>query len=287
VGTLNWMIDVLEHAGVPVVEYPNWRNRAASGSFTPRAVIWHHDASAAGPSPNMDDLIAVQGNSTTPPPLSQVWVDTFGRWHLIAAGRANHAGTGDGWGVIPANAGNQYAIGIETDHTTGEVWQGPLLASLRRGTKALLQHMGASPSNALAAHKEYAAGRKIDPAGLTMATERIAVAQLNLEDDLESDERLWLYRLYLALITGQYDETYGTFPQINKDLGTVRADVGEVKTLVAAVQGTLTTNQLAILAAIQADDDGQVVVDVPALAAALRENLSDEIASELAERLAG
>ncbi|HEY8372955.1 MAG TPA: N-acetylmuramoyl-L-alanine amidase, partial [Pseudonocardiaceae bacterium] len=73
---LVWMADVLRTAGVEVVEYPGWRERAASGAFAPRAVMWHHDASAAGPSPGMPRMIAEQGNAATPPPLAHAWVDT-------------------------------------------------------------------------------------------------------------------------------------------------------------------------------------------------------------------
>ena len=131
----------------------------------------------------MARLIAELGNGTTPPPLSQCWVDTAGRWHLLASGRANHAGIGDGWGRIRANNGNADAIGIETDHTVGEAWPPALLTSLRRGTAVLLRHLGASAGDALAGHKEYAPARKIDPAGLNMAAERRAVAAINPEED--------------------------------------------------------------------------------------------------------
>lgn len=185
---LTWMVEVLRAAGVPVVEHPGWQSRSAPGSFSPRAVMWHHDASAAGPSPGMPRMIAEQGNAATPPPLAHAWVATDGTWHLTAAGRANHAGTGSGWGVIPKNAGNTYAIGIETDHTTGEAWPAAQLDSLRRGTAALLKRLGASPSNALCGHREYAPGRKVDPDGLDMNAERRIVAEImegadmNLQD---------------------------------------------------------------------------------------------------------
>ena len=171
-GSLDWMADVLRRAGLVVVEYPGWRDRRAPGAFNPKALIWHHDASRPGPSPAMDDLIAVHGNGTTPAPLSQCWVDTEGVWHLTASGRANHAGIGAGWGVIRKDRGNEDAIGIETDHTIGEAWPAAQITSLRRGSRALLDHMGAKPSNALAGHKEYAPGRKSDPDGLDMAWER-------------------------------------------------------------------------------------------------------------------
>lgn len=174
-----WMADTLRAAGVTVVEYPGWAERTRPGQFLPRAILWHHDATAAGPSPNAPRYIAEVGRPPeTPAPLAHAWVDTLGRWHLLAAGRANHAGTGDGWGAVPADLGNSYAIGVETDHTTGEQWYPMQLDGLRRGTAALLARMGADPRNALCGHREYAPGRKTDPHGLDMDHERAAVAAL-------------------------------------------------------------------------------------------------------------
>lgn len=175
-----WLADVLRAAGLRVVEYPGWRARAAPGVFTPRAVMWHHDASAPGPSPNVPRVIAEIGNSSTPPPLAQAWVDTAGVWVLTAAGRCNHAGLGGGWGRIPAGAGNTYAIGVETDHTVGEPWPAAQLAGLRRGTAAILAELGVPAADALCGHKEYAPVRKVDPDGLDMAAERRLVE----EDDM-------------------------------------------------------------------------------------------------------
>lgn len=189
---LDWMADVLRGAGVPVVEYPGWRTRyRADGPYNPRAVMWHHDASAPGPSPSVPDFLASPANNG-----AQCWVDTAGAWWLIAAGRMWHAGTGISWGVIPANAGNTYAIGIETDHTVNEAWPSAQLSSLRRGTAALMRRLGASPHNALVGHKEYAPGRKIDPAGLDMNVERPIVADLIASPPpLEEDDAMHAWDL--------------------------------------------------------------------------------------------
>lgn len=263
--TVEWMADTLRTAGVRVVEYDGWRTRATSGTFTPRAVLWHHDASAAGPSPSMPHMIAEIGNTTTPPPLSQAWVDTAGVWHLIAAGRANHAGIGAGWGRIPANEGNRYAIGVETDHTAGEPWPAALLAGLRRGTAAILKHLGASATDALAGHKEYAPGRKTDPAGLDMSGERKVVAEL-MEDEMpltdQEIEREWRWKVddytkpheagkpaptmeaYQALASARADAWFA-----RQDLAAFRAEVAgqvaEMKTMIAqAVVGQLPPEQI-------------------------------------------
>ena len=181
---VTWLADVLRAAGVEVVEYPGWKTRTAKGTFTPKAVMVHHDASTLGPSPYVARMIAELGNGITPPPLSQCWVDMAGVWHVLAAGRANHAGVGAGWGVIREDLGNEDSIGVETDHTVGEDWPEVQVTSLRVGEAAILRHLDADPADALAGHREYAPGRKRDPDGLDMAEERRIVAALMRGDDV-------------------------------------------------------------------------------------------------------
>lgn len=239
-GSLDWMAAELRAAGVTVVEYPGWRGRRASGSFAPRGVIWHHDASAVGPSPSLPRLIAELGNGSTPPPLSQVWVDTAGRWHLTASGRANHAGIGSGWGRIRASNGNTDAIGIETDHTVGERWPAAQLQSLRRGTAVLLRHLGARPSDSLAGHKEYARGRKIDPDGLDMAAERRAVAAINPEEnDMDANDTFWV---------SEWKDKTGTYGRF---LWSLTQEVTDAKAEATANRAAIA----ALSAAVAADKD--------------------------------
>lgn len=245
-GTLDWMAAELRAAGLTVVEYPGWRGRHAPGGFAPCAVIWHHDASAAGPSPNMAKLIAEIGNGTTPPPLSQCWVDTAGRWHLTASGRANHAGIGSGWGRIRANNGNEDAIGIETDHTIGEAWPTAQLQSLRRGTAVLLRHLGARAADSLAGHKEYAPGRKSDPAGLDMAAERRAVAAINPTEDVMTPQQ------YAVLVETQkrVTNTYAVAVENQKRITAGNAAVAALSGLIAKGTNGLTAE--AVAAAVEA-----------------------------------
>ena len=78
-----------------------------------------------------------------------------------------------------------------------------------------------------------------------------------------------------------------TAPLTNHPIGQYTGrilSIANIDANVRAIQGSLTTAQTAILAAISADANDQV--DVDALAAALRENLGAEIATELAKRLA-
>lgn len=175
---LLWLPGVLRASGVAVVEEPGWRTRRnTDGGYAPRGLMWHHDASAVGPSPNAVGVIKF-GRAGLRGALAQVWVDYFGAWHLCAAGRAWHAGIGSGWGVIPRNDGNTYSIGIETDLTTGEPCPPRLYESLVRGSAAICRHTGWNPANALCGHKEFAPGRKPDPASIDMHRARAAVARM-------------------------------------------------------------------------------------------------------------
>lgn len=183
-----WLADVLRAAGANVIEYPGWKTRGrprSTGRFQPRGVIWHHDASAKGPSPYVAKFCAETGRPAEgiPAPLSQTWVcagcngaHAVGTWHVLAAGRANHAGVGAGWGGFTQDSGNAAAIGVETDHTTGEPFPAAMYAALVKGTAGIMKHLRANPARMLAGHKEYAVGRKTDPTEITMGKGRADVA---------------------------------------------------------------------------------------------------------------
>jgi peptidoglycan hydrolase-like protein with peptidoglycan-binding domain len=185
-----WLPEVLRAAGVQVNEYPGWKTRSrplSTGSFKAAGLMFHHDASGPGPSPSVAHWIAEVATPSAPPPASQIWVDYHGVWHVIAAGRANHAGTGGGSGAAPAarwvpvNSGNSCLIGVETDHTTGEQWPQGQYDAIVLGFAAILRHLGLPASRAVA-HKEYAPGRKVDPAGVDMDTFRAQVARAMRSD---------------------------------------------------------------------------------------------------------
>lgn len=170
---ITWLPGVLRAAGLTVVEHDGWRERGLDPSqrFEPRAVVWHHDASAPGDSPGVPGYMIGNFSSAG----AQLWVDRAGRWHIIASGRAAHAGT-----VLPGMPDNYSSIGIETDHTTGEPWTFALLDSLRKGTAAILVHLDVSAGSGLHFHKSICSppGRKVDPAGLELADERERVNAL-------------------------------------------------------------------------------------------------------------
>lgn len=186
-----WLPDVLTAAGVKVVTYPGWATRSSLGkrnpgpagplSTTRPAVLWHHDASSPGDSPGalnnwMLPQLAVPGAAS-----ANVWVDRAGTWHIIAAGVTWHAGE-----VSDARWSNNNSLGIETDHTTGEAWPPALLESLRRGSAAILAHVGRTPEDGLNFHKHVALprGSKVDPDGLDLTYERAHLTDLIQGDDM-------------------------------------------------------------------------------------------------------
>jgi hypothetical protein len=153
-----------------------------------RGIMWHHDASPFGDSPGALDWCmywAKDANGNDLTPAASIWVDRAGKWFVYAAGQSCHAGVGSS-PLAPNSTGNQYYLGIETDHNTGEKWTKEQVSSLRKGTAALMKHYGLDPKQALEFHKTYAPGRKNDPAHLDLGKERRRVARL-----MKSETSAW------------------------------------------------------------------------------------------------
>lgn len=163
--------DMVRREGLKVVVHPGFESRS-HGPFrrNPPAIVWHHDASPAGPSPGVIDWMIGNWDNAS----ANAWVDYEGVWHFVGAGVAWHAGT-----VLPGMPGNFDAIGIETDYTVGETIPWNMYDSLRRGTAAIMRATG-QPTSDLHFHKTICSppGRKSDPWALDLATERAAVGKL-------------------------------------------------------------------------------------------------------------
>ena len=162
---------ILRRAGCEVVTYDHWRSRG--GDFTNlRSVVWHHDASPPGDSPGVVAYMLREAEAGRA--WAQLWVSRRGVWHVLGAGVAFHAGR-----VLSGMPTNRSSLGVETDHTTGEVWPDPLLDSLRAGTAAILAHLGRSEAG-LHFHSTICdpPGRKVDPDGLSLIAERARVGRL-------------------------------------------------------------------------------------------------------------
>lgn len=161
-----WLPDVLRAAGLTVAEYPGWQTRSARTTVKDTwGVLCHHDA--VKPVPNRRTItppIIANGHSGLPGPISQLLITDDAVVHVIAGGSANHAGKGRIPGTVWTD-GNARLIGIEVNNSgVGEEWSAKLLEAYCTTVAAILHHLGLDSSRAIA-HKEFAPGRKIDPAG--------------------------------------------------------------------------------------------------------------------------
>ena len=155
--------------GLKVEEKDGWRHRGRPYNFYPRAIIAHHTASGAQSGNFASEGIVTSGRSDLPGPLCQFLLGRDGTVKLIAAGYSNHAGFGGPRVDIPENMGNTYTYGIEAENNgLGEPWSKAQLNAYYRLCAALLVWMDRKDVNRVFAHKEWAPGRKIDPAGINM-----------------------------------------------------------------------------------------------------------------------
>ncbi|HTF08900.1 MAG TPA: N-acetylmuramoyl-L-alanine amidase [Asanoa sp.] len=175
--TVPWLLDVLRSAGVQVVTEGDWVNRLRPGSFDPIGVLWHHTAatsSASNPHPALN--VCINGRPDLTGPLCQALVDYNGVFHLISAGRANHAGASRGSGPIPAGDGNTLLIGWEIDYNgvNQEMTAAQYNASIA-ATAAVLTRLGKDSSYARG-HRETSTTGKIDPSFIDLNVMRAEVA---------------------------------------------------------------------------------------------------------------
>jgi hypothetical protein len=244
--SLIWLPAALRAAGLAVHEIDGWRYRGHwdDGPFEPLAVMFHHDGSPPGDSPGaLAWLISGFQSSIDSNYDAQCWVDRRGTWHIVAAGRAQHAGAGPGWGSIPAEQGNRYSFGVETDHTTGEAWPSAQYASIRTGMAAICKRQGWDPARCVVGHKEYAPGRKDDPNPVDMAQFRREVAA-EMEDDVTAAE-VWAQRLAVppefnpeisATSFTATELAYGANVWGGRNAKTLAVLAGQVTALATAVQ---------------------------------------------------
>lgn len=163
------LVNHLRHWGLAVEEKDGWRTRGRPYDFFPRAIIAHHTASGKDSGNFGSDSVVSFGRSDLPGPLCQFLLGRDGKVRIIAAGYANHAGYGGPRAGIPANMGNTYTYGIEAENNgLGEPWSKEQLNAYYRLCAALLVWMGTRDVNRVFGHKEWAPGRKIDPAGIDM-----------------------------------------------------------------------------------------------------------------------
>ena len=118
---LTWLPTALRDAGLQVEATPGWADRGRPWAFDPSGVLVHHTAfraTAADPHPALDTV--VDGRTGLRGPLCHLLIDRDAVCHVIAAGRANHAGEARSSGPMPAGDGNASYVGIEIDYAPQE-----------------------------------------------------------------------------------------------------------------------------------------------------------------------
>jgi hypothetical protein len=167
----------LRRQGIVVKATAGWQARARPGSFDPRGVMFHHTASkrTSGAAPSLGTV--VNGRPDLAGPLCELLVARDGTVFLVAGGRANHAGKGGPWRNVPKHSGNAFIFGVEVENDgKGEPWSQDLLRTCETVFAVLLVDMRRAPVWVVA-HKEWAPGRKKDPAGVDMDRFRRRVAE--------------------------------------------------------------------------------------------------------------
>jgi hypothetical protein len=224
-GTIAGIEAPLRAAGLTVVELDGWKTRGESdGPFTPLGAIWHHDGMGLGwdndptNNDNVAQFMSQDGNNG-----AQIWVRNDGVVHLLAAGRKWHAGVGVGFGRIPPNDGNTFAVGIETDHTFGNPWPITQVHAIILTSAVLCLNYGWSPLD-FCGHKEYAPDRKPDPEGVDCGVWRLDTAtvlsQLQThpdpvpEDDMFTDADRQTLNQILDNTTKLRDAVFSKYPGV-------------------------------------------------------------------------
>lgn len=167
-----WLADALQDAGLDVVQYVGWETRGGF-TFHPGGLVIHH----TGPWKTVKGMVdlCVNGRAGLPGPLCQVVLDPAGTCHVIAAGRANHAGPGSWKGLT----GNGTVLGIEAIHDGQPTtpWPAAQLAAYKQAAATIIRGLGVGPEM-VCGHREWAPLRKVDPAGINLDVFRADVAAL-------------------------------------------------------------------------------------------------------------
>jgi hypothetical protein len=158
---------VVRAAGITVQEEPGWQTRARSSggydSGRPDHVMIHHTAS--GPSSDGQADVNYMCYSSDNRPIANLYLSRSGKVWVMAAGATNTNGSGRCPHCGTTDNMNSRAIGIEpANDGVGEPWAAVQQDVYVRLTSVLCGHY-AIANAAVIAHLEYAAGRKIDPAG--------------------------------------------------------------------------------------------------------------------------
>jgi hypothetical protein len=176
-------------SGVRVVYVSGWQDRGTGGTFSPRGLIDHHDASSVTSGTWGAIGTVTHGRPDVPGPLSQFFVarGSVPQIAVVAAGRANHGGLGGPHKGIPQHSANAYTYGIEkANNGVGESYTDASIRATRVLFAAILLEIKASATMTIG-HKEWAPTRKIDPRYSMPWMRNLVAETMTGEDELMSD----------------------------------------------------------------------------------------------------
>lgn len=187
-----WIADALRAEGCKVKEEPGWQNRgrpASTGGFDPKGPELHHTGSttsASNPAPTL--RMCITGRNDLPGPLCAVVIGYDGTCHVIAAGRANHAGTSNGFGPYTPGDGNEDMVGFELDYNGTQNPSSVQKEAAVRAAAAVCRHFKRSAVWAVI-HKETSVTGKWDTGQVSGPQwRRLIENQLDRRPDREDDD---------------------------------------------------------------------------------------------------
>lgn len=160
-----WLPGVLRAAGLTVHEVPGWRTRGRDSWGPVRGITCHHTAGSRNSSIQGEINVLLNGSTSAPPPIAQLFLARNGEWYVVASGHCNHNRVG--WDGPNEGYGNDALLGIEAQHSgAGEPWTPTQYSSYVRGVAALVRHDAPGWNvtvSRVAGHKEHQPGSKTDP----------------------------------------------------------------------------------------------------------------------------
>jgi hypothetical protein len=148
----------------------------STGNFNPSGVLWHHTGtttSTAKPCPTL--ALCVNGRKDLPGPLCHVVIGYDGVCHIIAAGRANHAGIAKASGSMPKGDGNELYVGFELDYDGTQKPSTAQVDAAQRGAAAVMKRLS-KDANKCRGHKETSVTGKWDPGQVDLNSWRSKVS---------------------------------------------------------------------------------------------------------------
>lgn len=239
---IDWLAQSLRAEGCRVTEVSGWKSRgrpSSTGNFAPYGVCWHHTgtrASATDPAPTLNTVI--NGRSDLPGPLAHALIGYDGTVHVVAAGRANHAGECNGFGPFSSGDANAQLVGWEIDYDGSQPMSDAQRDAATRASVAVLKRFDRDEGYACR-HEETSVTGKWDTGGVTGDQLRGWIRdrlQGGDEDVLNSEDKTWLdaqfdnMHEHLASMIGSHDQ------QIKNKLSGIASEIKALQAQIAENQ---------------------------------------------------